>query len=104
MQARLLNRTVVEILNAVPGFSIEQCFHPDILATSAQTPIDVQLGWTVEEDGTIKDAEGVVQYTPPVVEPESTEETLAEEVTVETPAETIVEPLTGEDNGQPTAL
>jgi len=87
MQARLLNRTVVEILNAVPGFSLEQCFHPDILAASVQTPIDVQTGWTVEEDGTIKDAEGVVQYTPP--QPEE---------------ETTVEPLPEENDGQPAAI
>ena len=65
MRARLVNQTVVEILNAVPGFSVEQCFHPSIIAASVETPIAVEQGWTIEEDGTIKDAEGVVQYTPP---------------------------------------
>lgn len=74
MRVRLVNQTVVEILNAVPGFSVEQCFHPDIIAASVETPITVEQGWTIEEDGTIKDAEGVVQYTPsqpeaPVAEP-----------------------------------
>jgi hypothetical protein len=56
---------VAEILNAVPGFSVEQCFHPSIIAASIETPIAVEQGWTIEEDGTIKDAEGTVQYTPP---------------------------------------
>ena len=65
MRVRLVNQTVVEVLNAVPGFSVEQCFHPSILATSVETPIAVEPGWTIEEDGTIKDGEGVAQYTPP---------------------------------------
>ncbi len=65
MRVRLVNQTVVEILNAVPGFSVEQCFHPNIITASVETPITVEPGWTIEEDGTIKDAEGVVQYTPP---------------------------------------
>ena len=65
MRVRLVNQTVVEILNTVPGFSVEQCFHPDIIAASIVAPISVEHGWTFEEDGTIKDAEGVVQYTPP---------------------------------------
>lgn len=77
MRARLVNRTVVEILNAVPGFTVEQCFHPDIIAASVETPVDVQQGWVIEEDGTIKDAEGVVQYTPP--QPEAQPEAPAEE-------------------------
>lgn len=89
MQARLLNRTVVEILNAVPGFSIEQCFHPDILAASINTPIDVETGWTIEEDGTIKDAEGSVQYAPP--QPEAPVESPTEEPVAEATPEVPIE-------------
>lgn len=32
MKARIQNGYVVEILQAIPGFTIEQCYHPDILA------------------------------------------------------------------------
>lgn len=81
MRVRLINQTVVEILNAVPGFSVEQCFHPDIIAASVETPISVEPGWTVEDDGTIKDAEGAVQYTPP--QPEAPVEATAEETVAE---------------------
>lgn len=56
MRVRLINQTVVEILNAVPGFSVEQCFHPDIIAASVDAPDEVQPGWMHNEDGT---------FTPP---------------------------------------
>ena len=56
MRVRLVNQTVVEILNAVPGFSVEQCFHPDIIAASVEAPDDVETGWLYGEDGT---------FTPP---------------------------------------
>jgi hypothetical protein len=63
MRVRLFNQTVVEILNAVPGFSVEQCFHPDIIAASVDAPDEVQPGWTYNEDGTFTPPE------PPVAEP-----------------------------------
>lgn len=85
MRVRLVNQTVAEILNAVPGFSVEQCFHPSIIAASVETPIAVEQGWTIEEDGTIKDAEGVVQYTPPQTEAPVAEP--AEEAAPEAPAD-----------------
>ncbi len=85
MRVRLVNQTVVEILNAVPGFSVEQCFHPDIIAASVETPITVEPGWTIEEDGTIKDAEGVVQYTPP--QPEAPVEEPVVETAPEVPTD-----------------
>lgn len=87
MRVRLINQTVVEILNAVPGFSVEQCFHPDIIAASVETPITVEPGWTIEEDGTIKDAEGVVQYTPP--QPEAPVEEPVADVAPEAPADGV---------------
>jgi len=32
MKARIQNGIVVEFLSAIPGHSIEECFHPSILA------------------------------------------------------------------------
>lgn len=32
MKARIQNGVVVEILEALPGFALEDCFHPSILA------------------------------------------------------------------------
>ena len=54
---------MVEILSAVPGFSVEQCFHPDIIAASVDAPDDVELGWVYNEDGTFSPPEA------PVAEP-----------------------------------
>ena len=85
MRVRLVNQTVVEILNAVPGFSVEQCFHPGIIAASVETPISVEPGWTIEEDGTIKDAEGTIQYTPP--QPEAPVAEPVEDAAPEAPAD-----------------
>lgn len=89
MRVRLVNRTVAEILNAVPGFTVEQCFHPDIIAASVVAPIAVEPGWVIEEDGTIKDAEGAVQYTPPEPEPQPEPEPEAQPDT-ETPTAEVV--------------
>ena len=85
MRVRLVNQTVVEILNAVPGFSVEQCFHPQIIAASVETPITVEPGWIIEEDGTIKDAEGAVQYAPP--QPEAPVEAPIEDAAPDAPAD-----------------
>jgi uncharacterized protein (DUF2236 family) len=32
MKARIVNGVIVEILSPLPGFTIEQCFHPAVLA------------------------------------------------------------------------
>lgn len=66
MRVRLVNQTVVEILNAVPGFPVEQCFHPDIIAASVDAPDEVQPGWTYNEDGTFTPPAAPVEE--PVVE------------------------------------
>jgi hypothetical protein len=63
MRVRLVNQTVVEILNAVPGFSVEQCYHPTIIAASVDAPDDVEHGWVYNEDGTFSPPET------PVAEP-----------------------------------
>lgn len=50
--ARIHDKTIVEILQPVPGFSMEQCFHKDLLASCVQVSSDVQVGWVQQEDGT----------------------------------------------------
>lgn len=62
MRARVENNVVVEIIRSIPGFTIEQCFHPDVIAASVAAPIDVEIGWVFGDDGTIKDTEGIVKY------------------------------------------
>lgn len=49
--ARIQNNVVAEILVPVEGFTIDQCFHPSIIATCEQIEDDVQLGWVKQEDG-----------------------------------------------------
>lgn len=66
MKARIVNDAVVEILTAVPGYLIEDCFHPNILAQCVDVPEDAQVGWIKQEDGTF--AAPVVEETPPVTE------------------------------------
>jgi hypothetical protein len=51
--ARITDSIVVEFLVAPSGFSLNQCFHPDILAHCVEMPDSAQIGDT---------------YTPPVVE------------------------------------
>lgn len=49
--ARIQNNIVVEILIPIAEFSIDQCFHPSIIATCEQVEDAVQLGWVKQEDG-----------------------------------------------------
>lgn len=51
--ARITDSVVVEFLVAPNGFSLNQCFHPDILAHCVEVPDDTLIGDT---------------YTPPVTE------------------------------------
>lgn len=62
MKARIVNDTVVEILTPVNGHSIEQCFHPDILAQCIDVTDGIQVGWVRQEDGSF--AAPVVEETP----------------------------------------
>lgn len=66
MKARIVNDTVVEILTAIPGYAIEDCFHSSILAQCEDVSDEVQVGWVKQEDGTF--AAPVVEETPPVTE------------------------------------
>jgi hypothetical protein len=45
MKARIVDNTIVEIITPIPGFSLEQCFHPDILAACIDIPEGASVGW-----------------------------------------------------------
>jgi hypothetical protein len=49
--ARIQNNVVAEILVPVEGFTLDQCFHPTILAACEQVEDEVQVGWVKQEDG-----------------------------------------------------
>ena len=70
--ARIQNHVVVEICNPPIGFTIDQCFHPSLVAQMVPCGDDVQAGWTYI-DGIFADPEAVapVEATPvdPVDEP-----------------------------------
>ena len=71
--AKITGGVVTDLLVAVEGFDIEDCFHPDVLAE--YTPVEdyVQAGWVVGESGAL-------QPPAPDPEPEATaEETPTEE-------------------------
>lgn len=67
MKARIVNDTIVEILVAVDGHDIKDCFHPSILATCIDVPEGASVGWYRQEDGTWVAPE--IDDTPPVIEP-----------------------------------
>jgi hypothetical protein len=60
--ARIQNDTVVEILQQVPGFTVQQCFHPNILAMCEVVDDNAQVGWVRQEDGSF--AAPAVEETP----------------------------------------
>jgi hypothetical protein len=67
MKARIVNDTVVEILTAIPGYLIEDCFHSSIIAQCEDVSEEVQVGWVKDETGEFKAPEPEVL---PVVAPE----------------------------------
>lgn len=73
--ARIQDNTVAEIVKPVDGFSIQQCFHPDLLKNIVSCSEEVKVGWSY-------DAETGAFTAPPEpevpVEPEQPIEPLAE--------------------------
>ena len=72
---RVNDGIIVEVLTAHSGFSLSECFHPDILAQTIQVDDDVQVGdpIPVVEAPVIEEAP-VVEETPLVEETPVTEE------------------------------
>lgn len=50
--ARVVGGVVVEIVQPVPGFTINETFVPEIVATLVPLPDVVEVGWTLQSDGT----------------------------------------------------
>lgn len=46
MYARIHNGVVVEICKPIDGFSIEECFHPDLVDQMVLCHSEVQAGWS----------------------------------------------------------
>lgn len=76
--ARFVNDIAVEFFTPPEGFSIEQCFHPDLVKQFELVDDDFQLG-------SIKLVEKVVESVAEVVEP------VAEIAPAETPLENVPE-------------
>ena len=51
--AKIKDNTVIDVLTAITGFKIEDCFHPEILVGAVPVENDVQIGWMLNSDGTI---------------------------------------------------
>jgi len=68
MKLRVENNVVVEILQAIPGFSIEQSFHPDLLSQCFDWDGVAQVGWVLNEDGTFSDPNATTAAETPAAE------------------------------------
>jgi hypothetical protein len=74
--ARITDGVVGDVIVPLEGFSIEECFHPDVLALYVTVADDVQPGWIVTEDG-------IVDPNAPESEPEAEEAAVEEEAPAE---------------------
>ena len=79
--ARIQNHVVVEICNPPIGFTIDQCFHPSLVAQMVPCGDDIQAGWAY--------ADGVFT-APAVIEPAPAEPAPAEPTE---PAQPDVSPI-----------
>jgi len=51
--ARFNGTTAIEIFTPPEGFSINDCFHPDVVAQFEPVADDVQVNWIKQEDGSV---------------------------------------------------
>jgi hypothetical protein len=63
--ARIVSNSVQEVFTPPDGFTIEECFHPDVVKLFEPVPDEVDVGWLKNPDGTFS--------APPVVEPPAPE-------------------------------
>jgi hypothetical protein len=83
--------TIAQQLVAVEQFSLEECFHKDIMKSAIDVPEVLSVGCVRQEDGSWLDAEGVAVEIPVVEEPVVEAEEAPEEAPAEAPAEAPVE-------------
>lgn len=81
--------TIAQELVAVEGFSLNECFHKDIIKSAIGVSEVLSVGCVLQEDGSWVDAEGVPVEIPVADEPaeEPAEEPAAEEPVAEEAAE-----------------
>lgn len=65
--ARIQDNKVVEIIQPIPGFPLDQCYHPDLVKNMVGCGPEVQHSWTYDSE--------TGQFTAPVVEEPVVEET-----------------------------
>jgi hypothetical protein len=78
--ARITDGVVGDVIVPLEGFTIEECFHPDVLALYVTVADEVQPGWIVTEDGIVD---------PDAPEPEAEPEAPAEEAPAEEAPEAV---------------
>lgn len=81
--ARIIDGRVDEIIVPVEGFTIEECFHPDVLAQYTSVPDDAQPGWVLTEDGVVDPDAPEPEPEVPAEEEAPVEEAPAEEAPAE---------------------
>lgn len=89
--ARIFDGIIGDVIVPIEGFTIEECFHPDVLAQYVPIPDEVQPGWIVTENGIVDPNAPEPEPEPevPAEEEAPVEETLVEEAPVEeAPADT----------------
>lgn len=63
--ARIIDGVILDVIVSVEGFTIEECFHPDLLAQYIPVTDDVQPGWVLTENGIVDpDTEAPVEEAP----------------------------------------
>ena len=62
--ARIVDGIVGDVIVPVEGFTIEECFHPDILAMYTLVADEVQPGWVVTEGGIVPPAPAPAEEAP----------------------------------------
>lgn len=45
MLARIYQNQIIDILKPVEGFSLEECFHSDLLDSAVTVPDHLDVGW-----------------------------------------------------------
>lgn len=66
--ARIIDGVVNTVIVPIDGFTIEDCFHPDVLALYVTVADDVQPGWILTEDGFAAPEPEPEEEAPPATE------------------------------------